>query len=144
MNAPRDVSPSTLPIELTEDGIAVEYLDGREIFYHGVPTATEGSVTTAPAKQVHVLVTDPDETQGVLLYVNDRNTDADILEDTGVGRVLLDEGETATPFPGVTVSHRSMRIEIAATLETVRGRVFVFEEDELSERQFEIVESTDE
>lgn len=141
MSAPRDVAPSTLSIELTEDGIAVEYLDGREVFYHGVPTAVEESVTTAPAKDVHVLVTAPDESQGVLLYVNDLNTEAEILEDTGVGRVVLDEGETATPFPGVELYDESMRVEVSADLETVGGRVFVFEEDELGERRFEIVAS---
>jgi len=143
MSEPRDVAPSTLPVELTEDGIAVEYLDGRQVFYHGVPTAVEESVTTAPGKEVHILVTDPDETQGVLLYVNDLNTGADILEETGVGRVMLSAGETATPFPGVEVTQRSMRVAVTADLETARGRVFVFEEDELGERRFEIVEKTE-
>ena len=140
MSAPRDVAPSTLPLELTEDGIAVEYLDGREVFYHGVPAAVEESVTTAPTKHVHVLVTDPDETQGVLIYVNDLGTEAEILEETGVGRIALADGESSTPFPGVEISQQSMRVTVEADVGTVRGRVFVFEEDELGERQFEIVE----
>ena len=142
MSPPRDVSPSTLPIELTADGISVEYLDGREVFYHGVPSAVEDSITTSPGKHVQVLVTDPDETQGVLIYVNDLNTDAEILEETGVGRIALSNGETATPFPGVEISQGSMRVTVEADIDTVGGRVFVFEEDELGERSFEIVENS--
>jgi hypothetical protein len=139
MHSRSDVSPDTLPIELTEDGIAVEYLDGREVFYRGVPTPVEGSVKTAPGKDTHVLVTDKSETQGVLVYVNERNTENEILEETGVGRVMLDDSEETTVFPGVAVSESAMRIEIDADTDAVDGRVFVFEEDELGERSFEIV-----
>jgi hypothetical protein len=139
MHSRSDVSPKTLPIELTEDGIAVEYLDGREVFYRGVPTPIEESVKTAPGKETHVLVSDKSETQGVLVYVNERNTEDEILEDTGVGRVVLDDGEETTVFPGVAVSEQAMRIEIDADLGAVDGRVFVFEEDELGERSFELV-----
>ncbi len=146
MHSRSDVSPDTLPIELTEDGIEVEYLDGRSVFYRGVPTPIEGSVKTAPGKETHVLVTDKSETQGVLVYVNEQNTEDEILEDTGVGRVILDDDEETTVFPGVAVSESSMRIEIDADTEAVDGRVFVFEEDELGERSFELVPpgSTDE
>ncbi|MEF8872991.1 MAG: DUF5796 family protein [Haloarculaceae archaeon] len=139
MHSRSDVSPDTLPIELTEDGIEVEYLDGRAVFYRGVPTPVEGSVKTAPGKDTHVLVTDKSETQGVLVYVNERNTEDAILEDTGVGRVVLDDGEETTVFPGVAVSESAMRIEIDADTEAVDGRIFVFEEDELGERSFELV-----
>ena len=139
MHSRSDVSPKTLPIELTEDGIAVEYLDGREVFYRGVPTPIEESVKTAPGKETHVLVSDKSETQGVLVYVNERNTEDEILEDTGVGRVVLDDGEETTVFPGVAVRESAMRIEIDADLNAVDGRVFVFEEDELGERSFELV-----
>ena len=139
MHSRSDVSPKTLPIELTEDGIAVEYLDGREVFYRGVPTPVEGTVKTAPGKDTHVLVTDKSETQGVLVYVNERNTEDEILEDTGVGRVMLDDGEETTVFPGVAVNERAMRIEVDADIDAVDGRVFVFAEDELGERSFELV-----
>jgi hypothetical protein len=139
MHSRSDVSPKTLPIELTEDGIAVEYLDGREVFYRGIPTPVAESVKTAPGKETHVLVTDKSETQGVLVYVNERNTEDEILEDTGVGRVVLDDGEETTVFPGVAVSERAMRIGIDADVDAVDGRVFVFEEDELGERSFELV-----
>ena len=139
MNARSDVPPDTLPVELTPDGIEVEYKDGRQVFYRGVPTKAEGTVRTAPGKNVHVLVTDASETQGVLVYVNDLDTEDEILEDTGVGRVMLDDGEETTVFPGVTVRDRQMRVDVEADLDAVDGRVFVFEEDEFGERSYELV-----
>ncbi|ACV48459.1 MULTISPECIES: DUF5796 family protein [Halomicrobium] len=141
MSARNDVAPETLSVELTEDGVVVEYTDGREVFYHGVPERVEDSVVAAPAKEVHVLVTDPNETEGVLLYVNDLNTHDDILEETGVGRIMLDTGEQEEVFPGVTITDTSMRVEVEADPETARGRVFVFVEDEMGERSYEIVSS---
>jgi hypothetical protein len=139
MSIREDVPPETVGVELTEEGVVVEYLDGREAFYHGVPAREEGSVTTAPGKQAHVLVTDNSESQGVLIYVNDRVTHEDILESTGVGRVLLEPGETTTVFPGVRATSESHRVRVVADFDTVDGRVFVFEEDEMGERSFEIV-----
>jgi len=140
MSARNDVPPDTLGVELTENGVAVEYLDGREAFYRGVPRTVEGSVRTGPGKEVHVLVTDATETQGVLVYVNDLNTHDDILEETGVGRVLVDEGDEESLFPGVVAEVDSHRVEVEADVSAVDGRVFVFEEDELDERSYEIVE----
>ncbi|MFB6178339.1 MAG: DUF5796 family protein [Halorientalis sp.] len=134
-----EISPDSLPVELQDDGIAVQYKDGRSVYYRGVPAKHEGSVRTAPGKDVHVLVTDPTGTEGVLTYVNDRKTHGDILRDSGVGRVLLDSGETTTVFPGVSVLDEQHRIVVEADLATVDGRVFVFEEDEMGERSYEIV-----
>ena len=142
MSARNDVAPDTLGVELTEDGIAVEYTDGRTVFYHGVPQKADGMVRTAPAKDTHVLVTDETETQGILVYVNDLNTRDDILEDTGVGRIMLDEEEDEL-FPGVVVRDHQMRVEVAADPSQVDGRVFVFEEDELGERSYEIVSESE-
>jgi len=139
-----DVAPDTLGVSLTEDGIEVEYLDGRTAFYRGVPTAVEGSVTTGPGKDVHVLVTDPTETQGVMVYVNDLKTHDDILDATGVGRVIVDGGATETLFPGVEARVERHRVTVAADPEVARGRVFVFAEDELGEQSYELVaESSD-
>ena len=134
-----EFSPDTLAIELVEDGIVVEYTDGREAFYGGVPRKVEGELTTAPGKEVHVLVTDPTETEGVLVYVDDRTTADEIIAESGVGRVLLAEGEETTIFPGVSVRETGYRVAIAADPDTARGRVFVFEEDDMGERSFEIV-----
>jgi hypothetical protein len=134
-----NVSPSTLPIELQDGGILVEYLDGREVFYNGVPEKAEGSVRAPPGKHTQVLVTDPTETEGVLTYVNDRKTGDDILEDSGVGRLLLDDGGEEELFPGVVVRMDGHAVEVAADPEVARGRVFVFAEDELSEQSWELV-----
>jgi hypothetical protein len=134
-----DVAPDTVGVELVEDGVVVEYLDGREVFYHGPPEKAEGEVRCQPSKLVQVLVTDPTETEGVMVYVNDRDTHDDILETTGVGRVILDPDEEETLFPGVVVRADGYAVEVEADPETAGGRVFVFEEDELGERAFELV-----
>lgn len=139
MSARNDVAPDTLGIELTEDGIVVEYTDGREVFYHGVPEKVEGTLRTQPGKLVQVLVTDPSGTEGVLTYVNDRNTHDDILESSGVGRVMLDPGEEEELFPGVTARMDGYAVEVEADPDAAGGRVFVFEEDELDERSYEMV-----
>ena len=139
MSQRSEFSPDTLSISLTDGGIAVEYTDGREVFYHGVPAKVEGTYTTAPGKEVHVLVTDPTETEGVLVYVNDRTTIDEIIDGTGVGRILVEKGEETTLFPGVEVGAANHRVTVTADPETARGRVFVFEEDELGERSIEIV-----
>lgn len=134
-----EVSPSTLPVDLMEDGIEIEYADGRRVFYRGVPEAVESPLTPPPGKDVHVLVTDASETHGVLVYVDERTTEDEIFESTGVGRVLLAPGAATTVFPGVSVSRGEVRIEVAARLDTVDGRVFVFAEDATSEHAYELV-----
>jgi len=134
-----DVAPDTLRVELTPEGVAVEYLDGREVFYRGVPEKRAESVRCGPGKDVHVLVTDATETQGVLTYVNDRTTRADILEDTGVGRVIVEDGAAESLFPGVTAHVDAHRVEVEADVDAVDGRVFVFAEDDTGERSYELV-----
>jgi hypothetical protein len=144
MSARNDVAPKTVGVELREEGVAVEYLDGRVTFYRGVPETVTGSLTATPGKEVHVLVTDPTETEGVLLYVNDLKTADEILEDTGVGRVVLQEGESESIFPGVTAERLSgERTRISADPEVARGRVFAFVEDQWSENSYEFIASED-
>ncbi len=145
MRARNDVPPSTLSVDLREGGVAVEYLDGREAFYHGVPDRASSPLRTAPEVDVHVLVTDPTGRSGVLTYVNDRTSHDDVLESTGVGRVLLVDGEREELFPGVVVRAEGHRVVVAVDFDAVDGRVFVFEENELGERSREIVpaEATD-
>lgn len=138
-----DIAPDTLEVSLEPEGVEVRYTDGRSVFYHGVPTKVEGSVTSAPGKDVHVLVTDPTEEEGVMLYVNDRTTVDEILESSGVGRVVIDRDQTESIFPGVEATNAGYRIEVEADPETARGRVFVFVEDELGESSYEIVSATE-
>ena len=135
-----DVPPRTLGIELREEGVVVTYADGRTTIYRGVPQKVSGSLKTAPGKETHILVTDPTETEGVLLYVNDLKTADEILEDTGVGRILLSEDDREDVFPGVTVSRTDgLRTTVEADPEEARGRVFVFVEDDWGEASYEFV-----
>ena len=138
MSHRNDVAPSTLGGEVGEGSVAVDYLDGRTVTYAGSPEEVEGELRCAPGKDVHVLVTDDSETEGVLVYVNDRKTHDDILDGGGVGRVLLDSGEETELFPGVEVRVDGHAVVVDAD-DAIDGRVFVFEEDELGERAFEIV-----
>jgi len=139
MSARNDVAPDTLGVELAEDGVVVEYTDGREAYYRGVPERVTETLQTTPGKLVQVLVTDPTETEGVMMYVNDRDTHDEILESTGIGRVLLDSGEEEELFPGVTVRLEGYAVEVEADPEVARGRVFVFSEDERGESSYELV-----
>ncbi|WP_276301385.1 DUF5796 family protein [Halorussus lipolyticus] len=139
MSARNDVAPDTLGVELAEDGIVVEYTDGREAYYRGVPKKVTGTLRTQPGKLVQVLVTDPTETEGVMMYVNDRDSHDEILESTGIGRVLLNPGEEEELFPGVTVRLAGHSVEVEADPEVARGRVFVFSEDGRGEASYELV-----
>ena len=134
-----DIAPETLHVGLDPEGVEVEYVDGRSVFYHGVPRKREGSVICPPGRDVHVLVTAPDGTEGVMMYVNDRTTADGILESTGVGRIVLERGETASLFPGVDAENRGYRVEVSADPDVARGRVFVFAEDETGEAAYELV-----
>lgn len=134
-----DVAPATLAVRLEEGGVVVEYADGREVFYHGVPETAERDLRCPPGKDVHVLVTDAAGTEGVLLYVDERTTSDEILADTGVGRVMLADGETEEVFPGVVARRDGYYHEVSADPSVVNGRVFVFVEDEFGEAAYEIV-----
>lgn len=139
MSQRSNVAPSTLGVDLTENGIAVQYTDSREAFYHGVPEKVTGTLKTPPNKEVHVLVTDPTETEGVMVYVNDHKTHDDVLESTGVGRILLDGDDREEVFPGVEVTTEGYSVLVEADPEIARGRVFVFAEDQMSEHAYELV-----
>ena len=143
MSIRSDIAPDTLQISLEPEGVEVEYIDGRSVFYHGVPAKRENAVMCGPGKDVHVLVTSPDEREGVMVYVNDRDTHDDILESTGVGRVIIERGEVASLFPGVDAENHGYRIEVTADPDVARGRVFVFAEDDMSEHSYEIVAASD-
>ncbi|WP_367996461.1 DUF5796 family protein [Haloferax volcanii] len=140
MRARNDIAPSTLGVELHDYGVGVEYLDNRTTVYRGVPQAVTGTLATAPGKEVHVLVTDPTETEGVMMYVNDLTSHDEVLESSGVGRVILGEDEEEELFPGVLVRRvPGHRFEIEADPEVARGRVFVFVEDDWGEDSYEFV-----
>jgi hypothetical protein len=138
MSQRRDVSPGTLPVHVEDDGVVVEYLDGRQVRYDRPIEPVKGSVRCSPGKEVHVLVTEADRDRGVMIYVNDRNTDGEILEETGVGRVVLEPDEESELLPGVVAFLDGHVVEVVADPSVAGGRVFVFEEDELGEQAFEL------
>lgn len=144
MSARSDVPPSTVGVDLREEGVEVEYLDGRRALYRGVPEPVEGPVKAPPGTETHVLITDPTESEGVLVYVNDLKTADEILEDSGVGRVILDPGETEELFPGVTARlSPGNSTEVEADPTVAQGRVFLFVEDARGEVSYEFVTSSD-
>lgn len=138
MNTRENVSPQTLSVELDQDGVFIEYLDGRRVFYHGVPQKVDERVRCAPGKQAHLLVTDDTDTTGVLVYLNDRKTHSAILESTGVGRITLDDDDLEV-VPGVVARQAGLAVELQADPRVLDGRVFVFEEDAFDEQSYEIV-----
>jgi len=141
MHGRSDVAPATVGVSLLDHGVEVEYLDGRSVLYRGVPERVAGTVRVAPGRETHVLVTDRTGTEGVMVYVNDLKTEDEILEETGVGRVVLDTGESTELFPGVTVRHaEGRRTAITAEPGAVDGRVFVFAEDGWNEDAYELVD----
>lgn len=142
MKGHTEVAPATLSVSLVDHGVEVEYLDGRSVLYRGVPEAMTGPLRARPGREVHVLVTDG--TDGVLVYVEDRTTEDEILEATGVGRLLLpDDGEREV-FPGVRAARvGDFRVEVGADPGAVDERVFVFAEDEWGEESYEFVSEED-
>lgn len=138
MTARGDVAPKPLGVELDDGGIYVSYRDNRRVFYNGIPEVVGETLRCQPGKDVQVLVTDESESEGVMTYVNERKTEDEILESSGVGRVFLDSGESAALFDGVMASVDGLAIEIDADMERIDGRVFVFEEDELGESMYEL------
>lgn len=133
-----EIPPETLAVDISDGGITVEYTDGREVFYRGDPELVDSPHQTAPGKDIHVLVTDESANTGVLVYVNERKTEDEILESSGVGRVLLDDGAETTLFPGVTIRGGGLRNEIIIDDTLVDGLVFVFEEDQFEELAYEV------
>lgn len=133
-----ELDPATLPVAIDESGVEVTYEDSRTVRYRGVPAAREASVTVSAHRRVHVLATDADGETGALVYLTDRRTGAAILESSGVGRIFPDE-DGRPILPGVTAAATGGQIEIRADPDAVAGRVFVFEEDDRTERSYELL-----
>lgn len=140
MSTRETVSPATLQVSRRDEGIAVRYLDGRETVYRQEPEAVSPPLETRPGLLVQVLQVTPDFGSGLLVYVNDPDSAAEILEDTGVGRINLQPGEAASLLPGIEVTMEGHNAVIDADLDAIDGRVFVFEEGTLGSAAYELVE----
>lgn len=143
MSTRETVSPATLQVARRESGIAVTYLDGRETVYREVPDPTTPPLATRPGRLVTVLQVTPSFDTGVLVYVNDPDSAAEILEDTGVGRINLQPGEVASLLPGIEAEMDGHTTVIDADLAAIEGRVFVFEEGTLGTAAYELVEDAE-
>ena len=131
-----EIAPAALPVELVEGGIVVTYQDGREVIYRGVPERVGPKYATGPGREIHLLVTDGDT--GRLVYVDERMTDPEILERTGVGRILLTVDDPVEAQPGITACKTGLRIEFTVAPADLKGTAFVFEQDQFGEHSVEL------
>lgn len=136
------VSPATLTVDISKEGIAVRYLDGRRTVYPADAEPTVPPLRTGPGRLVQLLLVEPDETSGVLVYINDRDTAGEILEESGVGRINLKPGDEAGVLPGVSVEMDQQHAVIDVDHAAIDGRLFVFSEGMLDTRSYELVETT--
>lgn len=139
MEARSNVSPVPLTLHPGESQMTLEYLDGRRVEYEAPLETQSGSVSANVAYEIHVLVTDADETEGIMTYVNDYDTSDEILESTGVGRVLLDVDDREALYPGVTARRSADQITIDVEADAIDGSVYAFVENQLDERVYRLV-----
>lgn len=138
-----EVDPVPLDVGVVDGSLAVKYQDGRQVRYDQPLKRTDESVRVQSHRHIHVLVFDPSADQGILVYINDLNTEAEILSDTGVGRVFVSADDRRTIYPGVTATGDGRIVEIAAEFETLdEERVFVFEESARVEQAYELFPRT--
>lgn len=128
-----NVSPVPLPVERESDRIRLTYLDGRVVTYRGPFDDRDGGVRANRSFAVHVLVVDPESEEGVMTYINDYDTSDDILESTGVGRVLLAEGESEAIYPGVTARLSGETIDVRVHSAVGQVNVYAFVENDRGE-----------
>lgn len=133
-----NVSPVPLAVERDDDDIVLEYLDGRTVRYRGPLEPREGSVSAPITLELQVLVLDEDASEGIMVYVNDYDTVDDILEETGVGRVLLGDGDTEALYPGVIATRSGQTIEVEVDDALTDAWVFVFVENQFGERAYRL------
>lgn len=138
MSTRETVPPGTLRVDRSDEGIVVRYLDGRRTVYRLEPEVTDPPLRTKPERLVQVLQVDESFSEGVLVYINDRDTAAEILEESGVGRVNLTPGESASVLPGVAVEMEGHSAVLDVDPAAVAGRLFVFAEGQLGSAAYEV------
>lgn len=143
MDGRSNVSPVPLPVHRNAGGIQVEYLDGRRVTYGAPREETDGPVEATVTFEVHVLVVDPEREEGIMVYLNDYDTDDEILETTGVGRVLLAPEAREVIYPGVAVRRVGDRVRVTTEEPLEAAAVYVFVENELGERAYHLAASDD-
>ena len=128
-----NVSPVPLSVNRSDEAVAVTYLDGRRVTYHGPFTEREEEVRANQSFEVHVLVIDPTIAEGVMTYINDFDTSDAILESTGVGRVLLGDGEEEAIYPGIVASRSAEWLSVKIVSDPGEVWVYTFIENDRGE-----------
>lgn len=136
MEARSNVTPVPLTLDIGDESISLQYQDGRIVTYPG-PFNSREEVSATLTYEIHVLITDG--TEGRMVYINDYDTSDEVLESTGVGRVILEEGSSAAVYPGVTARREGERITIEADAEAIEGSVYTFVENQLEEYAYQLV-----
>ena len=133
-----NVSAVPLPVRRSDDTIEITYLDDRVVTYPG-PFQDEGtSLTANRTVEIHVLIVDNEFSEGMMIYLNDYDTVDDILESTGVGRIILDDGATESLYPGVRGSRQGERITVEVDTNAETAGVYVFVESQLKQDAYEL------
>ena len=133
-----NVSPVPLPVAHDDRGIVIEYLDGRRVTYRAPVTSTDGSVRGTVTREIHVLIVDQSSDDGIMVYINDYDTDDAVLETSGVGRVILADGEEEAIFPGVRVSRVREHVDVRVDEQLSDVDVVVFVEDDRGEQAYRL------
>lgn len=138
MTALGNVSPAMLPVHAGDEGVEITYLDDRCVTYRATPESIQSPVRVQERSHVHALIFGPDGDAGRLVYINDRKTSDNILERTGVGRILLDDGAEATLAPGVDVRRAGEEIAVHVSRAAGERRVLVFVDTQRHEQAYEV------
>ena len=128
-----NVSPVPLTVERSTEAVSLQYLDDRVVTYRGPFDEHQSDLTANRSFDVHILVIDPDTGDGIMTYINDYDTSDAILESTGVGRVLIDDGQREVIYPGITATLEGEAINVSIDSSTDDVWVYAFVENDRGE-----------
>ena len=137
-----NVSPTFLPVRKRDSQIELTYLDDRTVTYSGPFDTSLDTVEANRSVEVHVLIVDSEFKEGMMVYINDYDTVDDILESSGVGRIILPDGGVETLYPGVRVIRDGERIRVTAGEAPDDIWCFAFIESQLSEDAYRLCSPT--
>lgn len=138
-----NVSPTFLPVRKQGSQIELTYLDGRVVTYSGPFNSSLDTIEANRSVEVHVLIVDHDFTEGMMVYINDYDTIDDILESSGVGRIILADESVESLYPGVQVSRDGERIRVNASDAPSDIWVYAFIESQLTENAYRLSAPSD-
>lgn len=128
-----NVSPVPLTVERSAEAVRVHYLDDRVVTYRGPFEERDGELAANRSFEVHVLVIDPESGDGIMTYVNDYDTTDPILESTGVGRVLIEDGQHEAIYPGITATLAGETVRVTVDETAADMWVYGFVENDRGE-----------